>query len=105
MNNIWLALVEIKAIGYHETLKEGKGAFINVAYKASGYEEFMEQLKSTFSNKNLLIVGIDDLETKENLSIASEGNTERLELIRDIEDGHDFSWGIFHSYDLSSDEN
>lgn len=97
---IWLALVEIRALKNNDALKGAYGAFVNVAYKAVSREDLICKIKASFGENDFEVYEIDDIESKENLIIDNPDNAEKLELLRDIEEeGYHFSWGVYYTFD------
>lgn len=96
---VWFALVEIKPLNNNTILKDVSGAFLNVAYKASTKDEFIIQIENSFKKNDFMVCEIDEIETFENMEIHNPDNAEKLVLLNDIEEGYDFSWGVYHTYE------
>jgi len=95
---IWFALVEIKPLYNNTILKDVSGAFLNVAYKAETKDELIIQINKTFKENKFMICEIDNIETVDKMEIDNPDNAEKLVLLNDIEEGYDFSWGVYHTY-------
>lgn len=99
LDQIWLGLVEIRSKNLNTIIEDSLGAFVNVAYKAYSEDHFLSKIKDTFSEKEFEVLDVDDIETLENVTIDQDIEAEKIELINDIlNEGYDFSWGVFHSY-------
>ncbi|MEP0262312.1 hypothetical protein [Dokdonia sp.] len=99
LDQIWLGIIEIKPKNLNTVLEDSLGAFVNVAYKAYSKDHFLSKVKDTFFENDFEVLDVDDIGTIYNTAIDNETEAEKLELINDIiNQGYDFSWGIFHTY-------
>ena len=98
--NIWFALVEIRASKDNNALEGAFGAFVNVAYRAVSIEDLLSKIKLSFKENDFEVYKVNDIESKESIAIDNVENAEKLELLQDIEqEGYDFSWGIYHTFE------
>ncbi len=69
---------------------------------ANNFNTFIDLLHHTFEESNLGVVNVEDIEFTMDLSLEKPMNLGRVELIADINEGHDYSWGNFFSFSLNS---
>ncbi|TKC05250.1 hypothetical protein [Pedobacter frigoris] len=95
---IWLALVEVIPLEGNEFITSD-GAYVNVACLAESKSQFKSELHSNFERNKFKVLDIDDIETEKSLIVTNAENAERLRLIDEINEGYEFAWGTFYTFD------
>jgi len=103
-DNIWFGLVEVKPLKDDTIIESAEGAFVNVAYRAIDKDDFIERAKKTFLENYFEAVNFEDIENVKDFTTVESSNAEKVALLNDVsQEGYEFSWGIFYTYNIGEE--
>lgn len=96
---IWFAIVGIKPLKGNKIISNSNGAHVNVACISDTKTNFKRKLQEIFKYHKCEIFQILDIETEDNLTIINKNNSEKIILMNEINEGYQFAWGTFYTFD------
>ena len=105
MEQIWTAIVGVRAINDNDKLEGAIGAFTNVAYFAKSEDNLIIKIEQSFNENNFEVLEVDDIMLNSEGAIDYPKDAELYELLNDLKKGgYDYSWGILFTYESLEEE-
>jgi len=96
---LWIGLVEVRALRRSEVLGDGKGAFVNLVTWAADADQFKSNAELVLGNLGLFIVNIENPEPVSARRKTAEFEEEVEDMIARAQDNPDaIIYGTFHTW-------
>jgi hypothetical protein len=99
VKELWIGLVEVRALKRSEILGDAKGAFVNLVTWATDADEFKSNAELVFNKKGLFVIEIENPEPVSTRRKKAELDDEIEEIIDRAQDNPKaIIYGTFHTW-------